>query len=272
VILKAIENKNCEATVTASIRPVGKDMSNQAAVHKAFLLVFDEIKDRYGVTGGGLLDGFLSVVDDMANDGKKKREKTSPSKESKSKATSPRSPSATNYDGANPSLSSSKRSQRQVQVTLPAPTVPIRQPKASQKAGTGKDSGLVSFDNMLRTGRESPEITRDPRPSTPSLLNQVPESDPAKRLEITKPTVVPRSDEFDLPRRNAGAQLEAERDPVMIEVKPLPKIRLSLMPSPREEDEEEVESVESPKKKKKSKKPKKTRKSGTGRKRESSRF
>jgi len=39
-------------------------------------------------------------------------------------------------------------------------------------------------------------------------------------------------------------------DPVTIEVKPLPKIRLSLMPSPREVDEEHLDEEGEPKNRK----------------------
>jgi len=282
VILRAVQDKRCEASVSASIRPVGKDMSNQAAVHKAFLLVTDEIKERYGMEGSGLLSGFLQVVDDMASEGKKKKERTPSSEASvgsnRSKSgSSPRSPSSRNHDPYPMPASSSGRSPRQAQVTLPAPTVQTRPAKANSKSAS-KESGLVSFDNMLQTGRESPETTNSARPSTPSLLNQVPEADPSKRLQV-KPTVVLKSDEFDLPPRNANTspQTEPESDPVLIEVKPLPKIRLSLMPSPREEDED-MQSTDSPvdssskRKKKKKKKKEKRSSSGSGRRREKSLF
>jgi len=64
ILLQAYNNE-CEATVLGEIRPVGKNMSNPAAVHKAFLLVIDELRERYGPDGGGLLAGFLNAVDNF---------------------------------------------------------------------------------------------------------------------------------------------------------------------------------------------------------------
>jgi len=65
ISLHAINCQNCQATVHGEVRPMGKNMSNQAAVHRALVLVVDEIKMRYGVEGKGLLAGFLSVVQDL---------------------------------------------------------------------------------------------------------------------------------------------------------------------------------------------------------------
>ena len=53
---------NCKGSVTAELRPMGRNMLNKTAVHKAFLLVMNEISMRYGKEGGGLLAGFLNVV------------------------------------------------------------------------------------------------------------------------------------------------------------------------------------------------------------------
>jgi hypothetical protein len=40
-----------KATVTTEVRPVGKNMANQAAVHNAFLPVLNELKTRYQSEG-----------------------------------------------------------------------------------------------------------------------------------------------------------------------------------------------------------------------------
>ena len=254
VILRPLHEKACEATVSARIRPVGKDMSNQAAVHKAFLLVVDEIKERYGVDDFGLLAGFTKVVDEIASEKRKEKGFESPTASNNNRSTS-KSPKES------PSASQGPEPRTYSKVKLPAATV-VHQGTRAMKGSKNDGSGLVSFDNMLKSGRESPETTPDNRPSTPSLLNQVPESNPSKRF-LAKPTVVPKCDDFDMPPRNSPASPIQESDPVMIEVKPLPKIRLSLMPSPREEDEDMVSTdspVEIKKKPKKSKRKKKERK------------
>jgi hypothetical protein len=231
ILLRATKDNLCEATAIADIRPVGKDMSNQSAVHKAYLLVLDEMKLRYGTEQNGLLACFLSVVDEMASSlgqpntldvgerqAKSVHRSDSNVEEKKSDFHS------TAYDGA-------------------------------------KTSGLVSFEDMLKTGRESPEVVAAPRPETPCLNVQIPEANPAVRIASKLPPITDATEfaAIDAPSTPTSA---SKKDSVLIEVKPLPKIRLALMPSPREEDEE-TSSSKSPfepkpikKKKKKSSTPK----------------
>lgn len=195
------EADTCEATVFADVRPVGKDMSNQAAVHKAFLLVLDEIKLRYGMEGSGLIAGFLSVVDDMAAGYKKPAQ-------SLQRDSMPRP-----FRRTDPHMEEKK--------TDPQPT---------SRNENSNESGLVSFEDMLKTGRESPE--------TPGLNHHVPDPNTARRITAKS---LPISDlgEFVAADGQTARAKEKKKDSVLIEVKPLPKIRLSLMPSPREEDEED---------------------------------
>ena len=51
--LRSFGSQSCEARVVTEIRPVGKNLSDQQAVHKAFVLVIDELKKRYGVEEKG---------------------------------------------------------------------------------------------------------------------------------------------------------------------------------------------------------------------------
>lgn len=231
IVLRACKDNTCSASVVADVRPVGKDMSNQAGVHKAFLLVLDEIKLRYGTEKSGLLAGFLSVVDEMATGHTKSTDlHQSDSRSRPFRRTDPHT--------------DEKKSDHQSTI--------LRMDSGNES------SGLVSFEDMLKTGRESPEVEvgHNDRPETPSLQLQVPEPNPAKRLAIlTSP--ITELDDFVASDEQTSAFAERKNDSVLIEVKPLPKIRLSLMPSPREEDEEENSSSSSPiplkqKKKKKS--------------------
>jgi hypothetical protein len=214
VMLRAHKANSCEATAVAEIRPVGKDMSNQAAVHNAFLLVLDEVKERYGVEGSGLMAGFLSVVDSMGNGGA--------------------SGGSTLADGS-------------VKTRLFPRTVPVTEEKKTEHTppaaakGSSKKSGLVSFEDMLKTGRQSPDARAMDRRPTPSFMQPVPESDPERRLS-GRASAITESNEF-LAGEKALPIVSDKKDAVLIEVKPLAKIRLSLMPSPREEDEEESSSA-----------------------------
>lgn len=53
LILRSFGDQSCEARVVTEICPIGKNLSNQLAVHKAFVLVLDEMKKRYGLDERG---------------------------------------------------------------------------------------------------------------------------------------------------------------------------------------------------------------------------
>lgn len=251
ILLRARSENGCSATVIAELRPVGKDMSNQAAVHKAFILVMDEIKLRYGSDGLGLLAGFLKVVDNMAE-------------------------GSTKVAGDSSGSSTDENKQK---VPRPFPrTGPIHEEKktdysSSESNRPAAKSGLVSFEDMLKTGRQSPEtlLRNDPRPSTPSVLHKLPEPDPSKRVAAARTSSLGRQNETLSENLTVIAKAGApypgpaseREEPRLIEVKPLPKIRLSLMPSPREEDEDDYSSSSAAPSKPVKKKKKKRSKSKT---------
>lgn len=230
ILLRAVKHSACEATVLSDIRPVGKNLSNMAAVHRACNLVVNEITNRYGDQSGGLIAGFLSVIGTMGN----------------------QQPEMDRVDN--------RESGRSFPRTNTGEEKKTDTPSFKRNGNTKKGSGLVSFEDMLKTGRQSPELFNAERPSTPSLHLQIPEPDESKRLS-TKAKPAPYTSEFaPLPER--------PDEPVLVEVKPLPKIRLSLMPSPLEEDEDSESSnfPEVPQQKTKKKKPSKRKSSGGWRK------
>ena len=198
VILRPYTSSSCEATVLGEIRPVGKNMSNQAAVHKAFLMVVEELKARYGQDNLGLFAGFLSVVENMSDS------------ETRSLA-----PKGMHSSALNRSFPEEK--------------------KENETRSPRKNPGVVSFEDMLKADEGPSEKFVPERPTTPSLHIQTPESDPGMRHRSRMTEM--KSDVFE----GLPGTAKEEEEPVMIEVKPLPKIRLSLMPSPREEDEYENE-------------------------------
>ena len=53
VILRPSSAQSCDDSVIAELRPIGKNLSDQIADHKTFILVLDEIKVRYGFEGKG---------------------------------------------------------------------------------------------------------------------------------------------------------------------------------------------------------------------------
>lgn len=227
ITLRAYKETSCDATIVAECRPVGKDMSNQAAVHKAFLLVLDEIKARYGEDGGGLLAGFMHVVDKM--DGEENGNDRPASGRALPTGALPRL-----FHRTGPTAEEKTASEKDASYQR-------SKSDNNQSKNRASTSGLVSFEDMLKTGRESPDLMPVNRPSTPSLLNPLPPETtmPGKGNKGGAwggPDGAIGLDEFDEEMKFQNDNNDAR----LIEIKPLPKIRLSLMPSPREEDEDDM--------------------------------
>lgn len=194
-ILLRSYNNECEATVLTEIRPVGKDMSNPEAVHKAFLLVIEELRERYGPEGKGLLSGFLDAVNTF------KEDELPPH-------TNGIFPKTYQSFGTDSSSGEEKKEQ-------------------DLNADGDIDSKSIKLEDMLKANSYlgAPDI---PEPQFLQDRSPTPMNAEKYRENYRKPKQASMpSDTFDAP----------SAEPVMIEVKPLPKIRLSLMPSPREEDE-----------------------------------
>ena len=192
VIRRSSFGNECEASVLAEIRPIGKNMSNPTAVHKAFLLVLEELRDRYGNSGNGLMKEFLSAI---------------------------------------PNLPESSLPQ------APEASIPKKFPEEKKEAETG----VVKLEDMLKN-TQSNQVLND-MDSTNKFKNESRPVDIKGRSKLSgKKKAIPEDEPLET----------AANAPVMIEVKPLPKIRLSLMPSPREEDEDALE--DSKRKKSRSKK------------------
>jgi len=214
ILLRAIDNGTaCEATVLGEIRPVGKNMSDPAAVHKALLKVQDELRHRYGSDSVGLLAGFMNVIENMPKDETLRIRSSS---------------------GLGGSLSSSWRNgweeKKEMENGL--------SPKGPKKV-LGKTS-VVKFEDVM-----SAELGMSDVPDARFAQEKRPENATSAgdyKVTKSKPNDIPGDDTFG----------NSSSDPVTIEVKPLPKIRLSLMPSPREEDEENLDEEGEPKKKSKS--------------------
>jgi lipid-binding SYLF domain-containing protein len=191
--------RSCEANIAAELRPIGKNMSNQMAVHKAFLLVLAEIRARYGTENRGLLAGLLNFVD------------TRP----------PNSPGRSGHG---------QQQRRYLN--------PQAQPDASVTSQPQSKSGLTSFQELLAQNHSAGEskaaarvfkARNGPRQKNDTGLDR------------------PRTPSMDGSRNGGSSNINRSSSPdspeptkpqtQTIEVKPLPKIRLDLLPSPREEDE-----------------------------------
>jgi hypothetical protein len=198
ILLRAVENGGaCEATVLGEIRPVGKNMSDPAAVHKALMLVLDELRNRYGTDTVGLLAGFTSVVEDMAQSEGGQSMKVHGS---------------SRFNNRGTSWEEKKESE------------PL------ERTSVVKFEDVMNAEkNLGMTDSSDTRFGDEKRPSTPSPRDIMEARYKASRKSKSKQ--LPVEDTFAL----------QPSEPVTIEVKPLPKIRLSLMPSPREEDEENLD-------------------------------
>jgi len=211
ILLRAVENGNtCEATVLGEIRPIGKNMSDPAAVHKALMKVLDELRNRYGMDCVGLLAGFMSVVENMPKD--ETNMGRSPNRGGSSSSSSP-SQWRNGWEEKKENDATAKR--------------PL------DKTSVVKFEDVMNADLGVADAQDS-KFAQERRPSNSSAKDY--------KSRKTKTRSGPVDDAFN----------SSSSDPVTIEVKPLPKIRLSLMPSPREEDEENLDDEGDPKPKQKS--------------------
>jgi len=208
ILLRAVDNGSaCEATVLGEIRPVGKNMSDPAAVHKALLKVLDELRYRYGTDCVGLLAGFMSVFENMPATHKSKSQNTG------------------RVD------SSSWRSGWEEKKETESGGPSSRGSKPLEKTSVVKFEDVMNADLGVADNVQDSRFSQEKRPGSSSANDY--------KSRKAKPLAAPADDTF-------GA---SSSDPVTIEVKPLPKIRLSLMPSPREEDEENLDEEGEPKQK-----------------------
>ena len=219
IMLRSVDNGSaCEATVLGEIRPVGKNMSDPAAVHKALLKVFDELRYRYGSDCVGLLAGFMKVIENMPKD-EALRARTS------------------SGIAAHPSSwRNGWEEKKEADNVFPK--------KMLEKTSVVKFEDVMNAEIGISDVQDS-RFGQERRPGNSSASDY-------KNMKV-KPKLGPENDTFG----------NSVLDPVTIEVKPFPKIRLSLMPSPREEDEEGLDEEGEPKSKSK------TRSSGSNSKRTS---
>ena len=175
-------------------------MSNPEMVHKAFVLVLDELGERYGPEGQGLLSRFMDAVNTF-------KEEDLPAHLSR--------PTSTSRKVRASGTGEEKKDQDSSSVA------------STHNNDNNNDGKSIKLEDMLKANAnlEDPDM---PEPKFLQDRSPSPMNAEKYRENYRKPILAPMpSDTFDAPAS----------EPVMIEVKPLPKIRLSLMPSPREEDE-----------------------------------
>jgi len=281
ILLRPETDTSTEATILGEFRPMGKNMSNQTAVHKAFLLVLNEVTMRYGTEGKGLMAGFVNAIHEFpepinaASPPRNVVFSSSPVHESLfQQPRSPRQNRHRSMPSADSSITATSLNQmvgaEDLKLSFGPPTsLSPKESNHSMNQNTLRDNGgqnenkKASQDHTMSKevsqqkerssrrssssrdkGKKDKDKWRD-RPATPSMLQ-------INNHEHTRPkqTKISSKEFAEMPgdeHGNSGMNRHS------IEVKPLPKIRLSLMPAPREEDEEN-DSASSPVHSSKSKK------------------
>jgi len=216
ILFRALSQDACEGTILTEIRPMGKNMTNQMAVHKAFTLVINEISMRYGTQGKGLLAAFHKVLSSNVSN----RSEASQSSAG-SKSLSPRHFHAHNNQKT---VLSSIPIPRETDVSAQSVSTPNPSPSPQNR---GDRVLLIAHDELW------PKETKafSPRERKKEV---------ARRRYDNFSNAAPFPSEDPIIESDDQEESNAQRT---IQVKPLPKIRLSLMPAPREEDEENSSSV-----------------------------
>ena len=219
LVLRSLGAQSCEARVVAEIKPIGKNLTNQTGVHKAFVLVLDEMKKRYGAEESGLLAVFLGVYKTLPGYGK--------------------TPKSASLNGTRQSITSFKDVLAGKTRTLPRDRSPT----------DARSNGALPSPSTPKRHQQPQRDQTQERPSTPSVrtinrqtVGGLPEKAPPQPILQDTGDFADFSNFDDIPR-----------NPVTVEVKPLPKIRLDLCPVPLEEDEEEGSTAEAGQAKKKGK-------------------
>ena len=119
----------------------------------------------------------------------------------------------------------------------PNPTAP-RRLLGSRSSPSSRSNGVSNATppSQMSPRRSQQQSQRQERPSTPSM-----------RTIDSKTVGIPQPPQHNVKNDDQFADFtnfdDVPRNPVTVQVKPLPKIRLDLCPVPREEDEEEESSV-----------------------------
>lgn len=212
LIVSATSNQTCKIDILGEIVPVGKDLSNQGAVHRAYLLLIEELKSRYGTQNGGLLSTLVGIISSFPNS------RLHADMVVKSPETEKRSPRMshdewTDWHHVN---SNSSRSQQKISHD--------NLESQGKRGSAGSQAEQVTPSMFITNSQDSYEGNTD-------------SNHWANKKHFTEWG----SDDFsDMPKDNYVRSFQSSSQNITIDVKPLPKIRLDLMPSPREEDEDNM--------------------------------
>jgi hypothetical protein len=209
LVANATSNQTCKISIVGEIVPVGKDLSNQGAVHRAYLLLVEELISRYGVRNGGLLSTVVGLISSFPNS-RIQSDHAKITVESPQKSARPSPDELTHWSG----VDNFSRPKQQIA----SPT----------KLGVRRKGGIA--DSEVKQAAPSMFLTdsQDSNENTDS-------NDWANKKDFSEWNAF-----SDMPMDDHTRSFEPTSQNITIDVKPLPKIRLDLMPAPREEDEDNM--------------------------------
>lgn len=213
---------SCIVSIFGEIVPVGKNLSNQGAVHRAYLLVVDELHARYSTENEGLLAGLISIV------------RTFPASNTESPMKTPikMKPSRSPRESAE-----RKKDANTQHCTTEKSISPLSAPKKKRR-----QPGIQTVDtsrNSSRLEAVDPESSCKSQNHANTFQVQSWADGGFEEWDTPGPDTTEEDDE------SLGLSTESEEviPNRTIDVKPLPKLPLELMPAPREEDEEDLSTV-----------------------------
>lgn len=210
LVANATSNQTCKINIVGEIVPVGKDLSNQGAVHRAYLLLVEELISRYGARNGGLLSTLVGVISSFPNS-RMQADHVKKTVEPPQKSARQSQDELTDWSG----VDNFSRPKQQIA----SPT----------KLGVRRKGG--SADSEFKQAAPSMFVTN----SQDSNDGNTDSNDWANKKDFSE------WNEFsDMPMDDHARSSQPTSQNITIDVKPLPKIRLDLMPAPREEDEDNM--------------------------------
>lgn len=215
VVVNAASKQSCRISIFGEIIPVGKDLSNQGAVHRAYLLLVEELKLRYNMSNTGFLGTLVSIILSFP------RNNVSPQSLADSNiVTSP-------PKNKSPGTSQNRHDQSDDYSSRP------------KKLGHDKANHLT--DN-IKSAKSSPKEVKVPNMFTVDSQDSNDNITFGSHQWANKKDFQEwgSNDFTDMPMDRDFKKVPQVSQNITIDVKPLPKIRLDLMPSPREEDEDNM--------------------------------
>jgi len=270
ILLQFSTQQSCIVNILGELRPLEMDLTNKVDVQKALLLVIGELKVRYGTDSKGLFTNLYSIADKFSDRKSKEPDACKLSsqvhlnpthskvnsksrqylqKKGRESITVDRTNNEFNEKGRTSNrenLNLFKKKSKEISAVVNESNVckkddTICLSEVVKKSARSERRLTSPKTQNYSPERPTPKINLSDRPATPSVVNRVNNRLDKMPGHSLKSSIFQTS--FDSMTFDDSSGHNGISMPLTVEVKPLPKIRLCLLPSPREEDEVEESSV-----------------------------